>query len=243
MGSTKMIGKTIGEVEKLTGIPKRKLKYMIERNLMQPSQRTETGFWLYSEEDIRIVRTITLFQQLGCAEKDIYALLAAPASQWTEELNRQIARLMEKKNHIEDQLFLAELLRHRDRIHADASAFSPIENRAFSSWKSGEKASLCRFLLQTFSEAKPGTPLHELSLLIDQPPDGPAVQEQIRSLCGLFHESKTLSSDQLLLILRLACTLSGLVPVLDALLCAEETTSFLIAAMEYYCKQEKETTK
>lgn len=91
MGSTKMIGKTIGEVEKLTGIPKRTLKYMIERNLMQPSQRTETGFCLYSEEDIRIVRTITLFQQLGYTEKDIYALLAAPASQWPEELNRQIA--------------------------------------------------------------------------------------------------------------------------------------------------------
>ena len=35
-------GKTIGEVEKLTGIPKRKLKYFIEQGLVQPSQKSES---------------------------------------------------------------------------------------------------------------------------------------------------------------------------------------------------------
>ena len=65
MGSTKTIGKTIGEVEKLTGIPKRKLKYMIERDLMQPSRRAATGFWLYNEQDIQTVRTITIVPAAG----------------------------------------------------------------------------------------------------------------------------------------------------------------------------------
>ena len=48
MNGKKAIGKTIGEVEKLTGIPKRELKYYIEQDIMRPSQRTECGYWAYS---------------------------------------------------------------------------------------------------------------------------------------------------------------------------------------------------
>ena len=52
MSGKKATGKTIGEVEKLTGIPKRELKYFIEQRLVQPSQKSESGYWLYSNEDI-----------------------------------------------------------------------------------------------------------------------------------------------------------------------------------------------
>ena len=37
MGGAKTTGKTIGEAENLTGIPKRKLKYMIGRNIFDPA--------------------------------------------------------------------------------------------------------------------------------------------------------------------------------------------------------------
>ena len=238
MGNTKMIGKTIGEVEKLTGISKRKLKYMVERDLMRPSQRAESGFWLYSEEDIQIIRSITLFQQLGYPEKDIRALLSTPASQWPEKLERQILRLAQKKNDIEDQLFLAELLRYRNCIRADAAAFSPSGNSNLSAWEPGKKDALCRFLHQIFSEAIPGTPLHELRLLIGRQFDDLAVQEQIRQLCGLFWQREALSPAQLLLALHLAHTLSGLIPVLDALLGAEGAVRFITSALQYYCEHQ-----
>lgn len=42
MDGTRVTGKTIGEVEKLTGIPKRELKYYIEQNITLPSQRAES---------------------------------------------------------------------------------------------------------------------------------------------------------------------------------------------------------
>ncbi len=57
-------GKTIGEVEKLTGIPKRELKYYIEQRIMRPSQRTDNGYWLYSEEDIQKARLASLCRSL-----------------------------------------------------------------------------------------------------------------------------------------------------------------------------------
>jgi len=236
MDSTKPTGKTIGEVEKLTGIPKRKLKYMIERNLMRPSQRAEAGFWLYSEEDIQIVQTVVLFQHLDFTEKGIRALLATPSSQWPEALERQITHLTEKKDCVEDQLFLAELLRHRGCILSDAVAFSTGGNSVPHTWKTGEKSVFCRFLCQIFSEAEPETPLRELSRLVDRSPDEPAIQAQIQQLCDQFRQRNALSPSQLLLILRIAQTLSGLTPVLDALLSAEGATQFITAAMQHYCE-------
>ena len=237
MGSTKAIGKTIGEVEKLTGIPKRKLKYMIERNLMRPYQRSETGFWLYNEKDIQTVRAITLLQQLDYSEKSICALLAAPSSQWSKNLERQISQLAENRNCVEDQLFLAEHLRYRNHMQADAAAFSPAGDSV--AWKPGEKEALCHFLYQTFSEAEPKTPLHDLSLLTDRSPDDPVVQEQLQRLCHLLWQRKALSPEQFLLILRLAHTLSGLIPVLDALLGTEGAVQCIIATMQCYCEHQK----
>lgn len=47
--------KTIGEVEKITNISKRGLKYFIEQDIIRPSQKSESGYWLYSEDGIRRV--------------------------------------------------------------------------------------------------------------------------------------------------------------------------------------------
>ena len=64
MNGLKAKGKTIGEVEKLTGIPKRELKYFIEQRLLQPSQKSESGYWLYSGEDIKRARLAALCREL-----------------------------------------------------------------------------------------------------------------------------------------------------------------------------------
>ena len=235
MNSSTQTGKTIGEVAKLTGTPKRKLKYMIERNIMQPSQRTETGFWLYSEKNIQIVRTITLLQQLGFDEKRIRTLLAAPISQWPENLEEQISLLTERRKRIEDQLFLAEILRCQGCIQRNDPQFPFPEDDDLPAWKSGKREALCRFLIEAFSEAEPEMPLYRLSFMTDRAPDDPAVQEQIRKLCDFFRQRKALSPIQVLLALRLAHTLCGLVPVLDALLNAAGTVQFITAALQYYC--------
>ena len=199
---------------------------------MQPSQRAATGFWLYSEQDIQTVRTITLFQQLGYSEENIRAILVVPPSQWSTDLSQQILQLTEKKICIEDQLFLAELLRHRDCIQSDAAACSLTGDSELSAWESKKKYALCRFLHQVFSE----TPLHELSSLMGLPPDNPVIQEQIRRLCDQFWQRNALSPAQLLLILHLARTLSGLIPVLDTLLGAKGSVQFIIDALQHYCK-------
>ncbi len=113
MSGMKATGKTIGEVEKLTGIPKRELKYYIEQKLMRPSQRTESGYWLYSGEDIQRAQLASLCRELEFPVSEIRAVLADPARCWPEALERQILRLAEKKRRTEAQLARAEALRLR----------------------------------------------------------------------------------------------------------------------------------
>lgn len=122
MSGMKATGKTIGEVEKLTGILKRKLKYFIEQGLVQPSQKSESGYWLYSDEDIKRVQFVSLCQELDFPARIIRNILAAPSQHWQKELERQIIRLTNKKVRTEAQLARAESLQY--------------------SWKSEEWASL-----------------------------------------------------------------------------------------------------
>ena len=110
MNGTKATGKTIGEVEKITGIPKRELKYFIEQHIMQPSQKTESGYWAYGGEDIQRARLAALCRSLDLPVKAIRAILADPASHWQEELERQIVRLADRLDRTEAQLHLARRL-------------------------------------------------------------------------------------------------------------------------------------
>ena len=110
MNGTKDTGKTIGEVERLTGIPKRELKYYIEQNIMQPSQRTESGYWLYSVEDVQRVRLTALCRNLDIPVMAVRAILADPVACWQEELERQIIRLADKSGRTDAQLRLARRL-------------------------------------------------------------------------------------------------------------------------------------
>ena len=110
MNGTKATGKTIGEVEKITGIPKRELKYYIEQHIMRPSQRTESGYWAYSGEDVQKARLTALCRNLDLPVKAIRAILADPASHWQEELERQIVRLTDRLDRTEAQLCLARHL-------------------------------------------------------------------------------------------------------------------------------------
>ena len=111
MSGKKATGKTIGEVEKLTGIPERKLKYFLEQRLVQPSQKSESGYWLYSDEDMKRVQLVSLCQKLDFPVRNIRLILTDPAQHWQKELERQVIRLTDKRARTEVQLTRARSLR------------------------------------------------------------------------------------------------------------------------------------
>ena len=162
MGRQKDAGKTIGEVEKLTGIPKRTLKYYIERGLLTPQRKSSSGYWLYSEEDIRRLRLIFLCRELEYSDSGIRTLLAAPEVRWQEELDRQIDLLLEQRGQTEEKLVAAELMRccwrTRGTLERDAGALSPALGELFEKdrpprLRAGAREELCRTIYGALSEA------------------------------------------------------------------------------------------
>ncbi len=109
------VGKTIGEVEKLTGIPKRTLKYYIERKIIVPGCKSSSGYWLYTDADVEKLRLVYLCRELQFPVSEIRAMVAAPKIQWPAMLDRQIDRLLQRRSQAEDRLLTAELVRYRCR--------------------------------------------------------------------------------------------------------------------------------
>lgn len=68
----------IGELAQQTGLSIRTLHYYDEIGLLCPSQRTEAGHRLYTDEDISCLQQILSLRQLGFALKEIRDCLANP---------------------------------------------------------------------------------------------------------------------------------------------------------------------
>lgn len=210
MSSLNATGKTIGEVEKLTGIPRRKLKYFIEQKIMQPSQRGETGYWLYSPEDIQKVQVIALYRELNYSDDTIRALINDPSFEWKQELDKQIVNLLHTRDRTEEKILVAELLRYSQRTGAmpgriDAAVESSrigayfMEAGQFPQLKNAAKQILCESFYKLFIEAAgPGGPLHNLKGSTAQDPGAHGVQDAVRRLCEMFAARENLSPNEVL---------------------------------------------
>ena len=83
----------ISEVAQRTGLTQRTLRYYEEIGLLDPPQRMEGGFRLYSEDDIqRITRIVELKRLLGFSLLEIKELVEAEElrEQLRDELKREV---------------------------------------------------------------------------------------------------------------------------------------------------------
>lgn len=72
---------TTGEVAKLCGVTVRTVQFYDSKDLLNPSDLTEGGRRLYSDEDLEKLRVICFLKDLGFSLKDISVLLSEPDSQ------------------------------------------------------------------------------------------------------------------------------------------------------------------
>ncbi len=76
----KTLSGKVGEVARRTGISIRTLHYYDEIGLVSPSQHTEAGHRLYSDEDVERLQQILIFRSLGFPIEKIRQCLATPGS-------------------------------------------------------------------------------------------------------------------------------------------------------------------
>ena len=104
---------TTGEVAKLCGVSVRTVQYYDTRGLLVPSELSEGGRRLYSDDDVRRMKVICFLRELGLPINSIAQLLAEedPESVITLLLEQQEAQLKGEIDEREDQLRKLELLK------------------------------------------------------------------------------------------------------------------------------------
>jgi len=98
----------VGELAKHSGLTVRTLHHYDEIGLLKPSGRSESGYRLYSRDDVARLHGIQALRQLGLALADIAAMLDKGGTppgliidQQMRALDREIARATELRDHLE----------------------------------------------------------------------------------------------------------------------------------------------
>ena len=119
---------TTGEIAKLTGVSVRTVQYYDDRGILIPSELSEGGRRLYSEDDLKRMRIICFLREAGLPINSISALIAEekPESIISLLLNQQEAQLREELAERQKQL---ELILDFDEyeIEADEELLREVE--------------------------------------------------------------------------------------------------------------------
>ncbi|MBR2561692.1 MAG: MerR family transcriptional regulator [Eubacterium sp.] len=104
---------TTGEVAKLCGVTVRTVQYYDKRGILVPSELTEGGRRLYSEEDVRQMKIVCFLRDLGLSLDSISQLLSEedPGSVITLLLDAQEKELKDEIGERQEQLRKLEELK------------------------------------------------------------------------------------------------------------------------------------
>lgn len=94
--------KTVNEIAKLTGTTVRTLHYYDEINLLKPSESSQAGYRLYSNEDVETLHQIMFLKEIGFELKQIKDIINNPKFDKREALKKHKEILILKKKRIEN---------------------------------------------------------------------------------------------------------------------------------------------
>lgn len=186
--------RTVHEVSKLTGVSIRTLHYYDRIGLLHPTETTLSGYRLYDDTALERLQCILLFRELQFPLKEIKRILDSPDFDRGRALDQQIALLQLKKERLGELIDLAREIRRTGVKNLDFTAFDTKKleeyaKQAKETWgnteayreyeeKSGGKSK------EEIKESSLGLMklFQEFAKLLDQAPESPAVQEQVKKL-------------------------------------------------------------
>ena len=90
--------KTVKQVSDLTGLTVRMLHHYDKIGLFKPSKISESGYRLYSDEDLEILQQILFFKELDFPLKEIKAIIESPSFDRKKALVNHKDLLILKRN-------------------------------------------------------------------------------------------------------------------------------------------------
>lgn len=100
--------KTVKEVSACTGVSIRALHHYDAIGLLKPTQITDAGYRLYDQAALERLRMVQVYRELGLSLKEIGTLLDASDHERNRILERQIGRMQEKVQKLQDRISLAK---------------------------------------------------------------------------------------------------------------------------------------
>lgn len=108
---------TIGDLANETGVKTRTIRFYEEKGLLPRPRRSESGYRLYSEQDIKMLRLIRSARSLGLSIRDVGGLLATAEHNSCGSFQGQAARLIvDKLEQVEASIREMEALKEDLRM-------------------------------------------------------------------------------------------------------------------------------
>lgn len=141
---------TTGDIAKICGVSVRTVQYYDSRNILVPSELSEGGRRLYSEQDLKRMKVICFLRDAGISINSIGELLAEenPSSVIAALLKRQEQIIKEEVNECKTQLELIESIQ-RELKTVDIFSVESIGDIAYVVKQKNKLKQLHAFLLIT----------------------------------------------------------------------------------------------
>ncbi|UFJ40338.1 MerR family transcriptional regulator [Brevibacillus humidisoli] len=94
----------VKEVADLVGISVRTLHHYDEIGLLTPEKTTESGYRIYSDQDLETLQQILFFRELGFPLKEIKEIVNSPSFDRREALELQRNMLLEKRSQLDKMI-------------------------------------------------------------------------------------------------------------------------------------------
>ncbi len=138
----------VKEVADLVGISVRTLHHYDEIGLLTPDKITESGYRVYSDENLEILQQILFFRELGFPLKKIKEIIYRPSFNRQEALEIHHHLLLEKRRRLDKMIeTLEKTIRHskgeiqmtnKEKFDGFDFSHNPYEQEARERW--GDKA-------------------------------------------------------------------------------------------------------
>ena len=109
-------GATIGHASRLTGVPSRTIRFYEQAGLLPRANRTESGYRLFGQADLRRLRLIRRARIVGLSLPQVRELADAAFSQSCDRFEERLGALVETRLREVDQT-IAELQALRTELH------------------------------------------------------------------------------------------------------------------------------
>lgn len=233
--------KTVHEVSRLSGVSIRTLHYYDEISLLCPDEKTEAGYRLYSDENLKTLQQILLFRSLQFPLKEIRDMMADPDFCREEALQQQLDLLNLQKQQLEQRIQLTESLLKGENT-MDFTAFDETKIEAYKKeakekWghtgayrayeQKNDKQDHSRDMMEIFSQ---------IGQLKHLPPEDAQVQKKIQALQQFISDHYYPCTKEMLLNLgQMYVADERFMQNIDAA-GGEDTANFTQKAIAIYCK-------